>query len=105
MPTRKETIVPILPSTACLTLVCETYFKTHHLAALKPWLLGGKVGGEKESEAMKSRLRQHYVALTRPTHLLCIAMRESSFSNDDIETLKVRGWRVGSVNGGSVNWL
>jgi len=102
---RLGSIHSVKGETHTATLVCETYFKTHHLTALKPWLLGKKVGGEKESETMKSRLRQHYVALTRPTHLLCLAMRANSFSDGEIEKLKARGWRVGRVGSGNVSWL
>lgn len=87
------------------TLVCETFFKSHHLATMKRWLLGKAIGGDKQSDLMKSRLRQHYVALTRPTHLLCVAMREDSFTSDEIQTLSQLGWRVGRVTSRGLDWL
>src|SRR5665213_1499591 len=64
------------------TLVSETYSRNHHLAALKPWLLGKKSGGGNANATMISRLRQHYVAMTHPTHLLCMAMKSSDLSDE-----------------------
>src|SRR3569832_1925636 len=59
------------------TLVLDTFFYDHHLRALRPWLLGQRLGQGTEGPRMCSRLKQHYVAFTRPTHLLAIAMRMS----------------------------
>jgi DNA helicase-2/ATP-dependent DNA helicase PcrA len=101
---RMGSIHSIKGETHTATLVLETYFKKHHLEALKPWLLGEKTGGDGQNDLTKSRLRQHYVALTRPTHLLCLALRESSLSPDEINTLKARGWRVGRIGSDKMDW-
>jgi hypothetical protein len=87
------------------TLVLDTYFKKHHLKTLKPWLLGLKVGKEKEGPENQSRLKQHYVAMTRPTHLLCLAIREDAFSEAEITLLKSRSWRVARVRDDAHEWL
>jgi DNA helicase II / ATP-dependent DNA helicase PcrA len=89
------------------TLVLETPYHEHHLDALKPWLLGEKVGREKERGVRTiSRLKQHYVAMTRPTHLLCLAMREHSLAANELDTLKNdRGWRVARIRSSDVEWL
>lgn len=87
------------------TLVLDTYFHEHHLDALKPWLLGQKLGKGKEGPRNVSRLKQHYVAMTRPTHLLCLAMREDAFNREEIEMLKGRSWRVARVTGAAPVWL
>ena len=87
------------------TLVLDTYFRDHHLNALRPWLLGEKIGQGTEGVLMQSRLKLHYVAFTRPTHLLAIAMREI-FSDEEIAVLKARSWRVGRAQqNGSLEWL
>lgn len=86
------------------TLVLETFWYKHNLADLKRWLLGSKSGGRGVGERQQSRLRLHYVAMTRPTHLLCLAMRRSSFENDDgeldsaaVNSFELIGWRVREV--------
>lgn len=85
------------------TLVLDSFFHSHHLTELKPWLLGEKSGGSKtnkngkvvwEGSRMLSRLKLHYVAMTRPTHLLCLAMRKDAFGEGELETLAGRGWTV-----------
>lgn len=86
-------------------LVLDTYFHNHHLVALKPWLAGAKSGSSMEKSRTTSRLKQHYVAMTRPSHLLCLAMRDDSLSNGDISALKAHGWRVGRVTVGATVWL
>ena len=80
--------------THAATLVLDTFFFKHHLLALKPWLLGRKAGAVAGSDTLKGGLRLHYVAMTRPANLLCLAMREDSFSDNDKEALKGRGWRI-----------
>jgi hypothetical protein len=76
------------------TLVLDSYFYRHHLQELKPWLLGAKIGGNNQNERMRERLRVHYVAMTRPSHLLCLAMRHDSLTDEDSENFKARRWRI-----------
>lgn len=85
------------------TLVLDTFFHTHHLNELKPWLLGARSGGLKvkakgglqlENARLLGRLKLHYVAMTRPSHLLCVAMRRDAFSDDELGVLNSRGWLV-----------
>lgn len=86
------------------TLVLETYYYGHHLQRLKPWLLGQNAGHAGGSVRVRSGLKQHYVAMTRPTHLLCIAMRDI-LTEEEIEILKGRTWRVARVANGDIQWL
>jgi hypothetical protein len=102
---RLGSIHSIKGETHTATLVCDTYFRAHHLATLKPWLLGQKSGGGQQSVLGQSRLKQHYVAMTRPTHLLCLAMREDALAEDEIAILKARKWRVGRVANGPIQWF
>lgn len=82
------------------TLVLETYNQTHFLHALMPWLVGQHQNGAKcTSDKAMQRLLQLYVAMTRPTHLLCLALRKSSLgTGNDIavnqEKLMARGWQI-----------
>jgi DNA helicase-2/ATP-dependent DNA helicase PcrA len=90
------------------TLVLETYWKDrkkrHNLELLSPWLRGIKAGRCNVGVEQQSRLKVHYVAATRPTHLLCLAMKRSSFEDDEgnlnqsmVQELEQRGWQVKSI--------
>jgi DNA helicase-2/ATP-dependent DNA helicase PcrA len=102
---RLGSIHSVKGETHTATLVCDTYFRAHHLKTIKPWLLATKSGGGQESRLGQSRLKQHYVAMTRPTHLLCLAMREDALADGEIASLKVRKWRVGRVVEGPIQWI
>lgn len=82
------------------TLVLETYNQTHFLHGLMPWLVGQHQHGAKcASDKAMQRLLQVYVAMTRPTHLLCLALRQSSLGAGkelaaNQEKLMARGWQI-----------
>lgn len=69
------------------TLVLDTFNKTYHLQKLKDWVLG-KNRTRKQINDQSDRLKLHYVAVTRPTHLLCLAMRHESFTQKEIVSLE-----------------
>ena len=100
---RLGSIHSVKGETHTATLVLDTFFHAHHLNELKPWLLGARSGGFKdkkkgppqlEGSRLLGRLKLHYVAMTRPSHLLCVAMRRDAFTNDELGILKGRGWSV-----------
>lgn len=87
------------------TLVLETFWQDrqgrHNLELLLPWLDGHRRGEPSNGVHQKSRLKLHYVAMTRPTHLVCLAMKRSTFENDDgeldapvVQALEKHGWQV-----------
>lgn len=91
-------------------LLLETFYKAHVFKKLQRWLVGDKRGGNNEGSENLQHLRLNYVAMTRPTHLLCLAMREGAIGsgqtfNKNIVRLRARGWRVGRVNGPNIEWL
>lgn len=102
---RVGSIHSVKGETHTATLVLDTFFHSHHLGTLKPWLVGNKAGGSSENARTISRLKQHYVATSRPSHLLCLAMREDGLSHGDVSALKGRGWRVARVAAGGVIWF
>ncbi len=82
------------------TLVFETYYKKHDLSDLLDWI-SGKNRGARSGEGIerKERMRLIYTAMTRPTHLLCMAMRQDAVeSGADSDVLIKRlgaiGWKV-----------
>lgn len=102
---RLGSIHSVKGETHTATLVLESFNRTHHLNALKRWLLGTRAGGGTANAATLRRLKLLYVAMTRPSRLLCLAMRADSFSDVEIETLKGRGWRVARVAAAGVSFI
>lgn len=96
---RLGSIHSVKGETHVATLVLDSYYHKHHLVELKPWLIGARAGGKKpngkpETDRLISRLRLHYVALTRPSHLLCVAMHRSAFDVDELKAIESRGWVI-----------
>ena len=100
---RLGSIHSVKGETHTATLVLDSFFRRHHLSELKPWLLGDRNGGSRtgargnvipEGPVMLGRLKLHYVAMTRPTHLLCLAMRKDAFSAPELERLALQGWNI-----------
>lgn len=98
---RLGSIHSVKGETHTATLVLDSFFHKHHLSELKPWILGERTGGMKtklrgkpelEGSRMLGRLKLHYVAMTRPSHLLCLAMRRDVFIDGELERLKEQGW-------------
>jgi len=79
------------------TLVLETFWHDHNLESLKKWLMGTRCNGSNLRVRDTCRLKLHYVAMTRPTHLLCLAMKRSSFDDSNIKALKEHGWNIKCV--------
>jgi hypothetical protein len=98
---RVGSIHSVKGETCTAALILETFWYTHNLTSLRPWLDGSRFGAKEAGERDKARLKLHYVGFSRPTHLLCVAMKESSFWNDKgeldqslIARMEARGWRV-----------
>ena len=76
---------------------------------MAPWFLGEQSNGDGVGKRDTQRLLQTYVAMTRPSHLLCLAIPRSALGGGDaidqnIETLKGRGWRVAKIVDGLTQW-
>lgn len=102
---RVGSIHSVKGETHTATLVLETYWNDHNLASLKPWILGEVIGYKGKKERIPIRLKLHYVAMSRPTHLLCLAMRNDSFIQEEIDKLIIRGWRIARIVENNVIWL
>jgi hypothetical protein len=55
----------------------------------KPDILAGTLRG-----GCRKFRRLHYVAMARPPHLLCLAMRRDAFAEGELDILKARGWAI-----------
>jgi hypothetical protein len=77
------------------TLVLETFWYDHNLELILPWFTKKKHGWKKaDGVRQEARLKLHYVAMTRPTHLLCLAMKRGVLNDEDMGVIRDRGWRV-----------
>lgn len=98
---RVGSIHSVKGQTHSATLILETFYYKHNLEALAPWFLGSRSGGVGTDAKQQSRLKLHYVAMTRPTHLLCLAMKASTFKEIDgvlnetlLQQLRKNGWDI-----------
>lgn len=100
------TIHSVKGQTHTATLILESTNRGPILGQLKPYFLYQ----QNPSEAKNSKrewLNTLYVGLTRPTHLVCLAIPEThkktgtskiDWSNEELQMLKVNGWKVARVN-------
>jgi len=102
---RVGSIHSVKGQTHTATLVLETFWMDkkgrHNLELLLPWLDGSRSGDQSTGVQQRTRLKVHYVAMTRPTHLLCLAMKRSIFEDSNgeldheaVQNLEGRGWQV-----------
>lgn len=95
---RVGSIHSVKGETHTATLVLETFWHTNNLEKLLPWLCGEKAGCNSTTGIQQqTRLKLHYVAMTRPTHLLCLAMKQSSVAPECKQKLQERGWNIKEV--------
>lgn len=92
------------------TMLLSTYRYGHSAKKMLPWLLGKKVNLSGAKARDRARLQLTYVAMTRPSHLVCLAVPRSVLG-DDVEmpkhaaTLRSRGWAVAEIIDGAAHWL
>lgn len=85
--------------THAATLILETYNRTHFVNKLLPWLEGKASAVKRPNESAKKSMMLMYVGMTRPTHMLCLAMRKSSLGEGKVEAkrraaLAQAGWSI-----------
>lgn len=90
-----DSIHGVKGQTHLATLLLDTYNRSHFFKQLLDWLLGKKSHDAKDNP----RLKQAYVAMTRPTHLLCLAIPHSSLGDSqkfrqNLSCLNKKGWRI-----------
>ncbi len=94
------TVHGVKGETHIATLYLETFKEQYDLHTILEFLKGKRTKiGQREKNALKIS----YVGMSRPSHLLCIAMHKNTFgrgnkilvlSKKDIEELKTVGWKV-----------
>jgi len=92
------------------TLVLETAWNGCNLEHIIPWLSGESSGKPTKKSAARdiTRLKTHYVAMTRPSHLLCLALPKRTLCGKDgqvdatlINKLQGRSWNIVDIATGN----
>lgn len=92
------------------TLLLDTYWYGRWFQKTLPLILGTQVDRRRIGPRDLQRLRLTYVALTRPSHMVCLAMPRSTLGNDNAEyerqvsLLMERRWRVAQIIDGTAIW-
>lgn len=86
------------------TLVFDTHYKGSHFTRIKAWLIGARSGLNDNKPELRKALKQHYVAMTRPSHLLCLAIRSDTFSEAELARLRARNWNIGDIVDQHIVW-
>ncbi|KMK82594.1 UvrD-helicase domain-containing protein [Pectobacterium brasiliense] len=102
-----STIHAVKGETHDATLVIETKNHTFDLQTMLPYLTGelpsvehpnanlpNKPNSRRAFKPNKVFMRQFYVAMSRPKHLLCLALHSDRISSEQIQLLQQRGWQV-----------
>ena len=77
------------------TLVLETFSAAHNIKSIKSYLCGNPP--RKLSATNSKRLKCQYVAMTRATALLCMAIPIEFLDNQDRQSLIANGWTVKEI--------
>jgi DNA helicase II / ATP-dependent DNA helicase PcrA len=88
-----DTIHSVKGQTHKATLLLETFYYQFDLELLIPYLHGDRL--KKPGTRITNRfLPLAYVACTRPTHLLCLAILSEHMSNENLHLLEGYGWSI-----------
>lgn len=82
-----KTIAGVKGETHTATLVCETFYRNYDME----YILYNYIKHNKKNKTVKEILHTLYVAFTRPTDMLCIAVREEVYCKykEEIDLLNV----------------
>jgi len=106
---RLGSIHSVKGQTHLATLLLNTYRHDHSAQRMMPWLIGKSANGNGAGARDVQRLLHTYVAMTRPSHLLCLAVPRSALGeaqacDQNITVLKNKGWRVAEIIDGVAQW-
>ncbi|MDR4887543.1 UvrD-helicase domain-containing protein [Fredinandcohnia sp. QZ13] len=94
-----DTVHGVKGETHKATLYLETYYnKIHDLRKILPFLKGRFDKKIVNQKTAKEALKVAYVGMSRPTHLLCLAMNSEGLLQSDIDDLNKNGWEIVYVN-------
>jgi DNA helicase II / ATP-dependent DNA helicase PcrA len=94
VPIHVGSIHSVKGQTHLATLVLDTFWYDMNLGCLKDWLANQRQGEGNEKARNQTRLKCHYVAMTRPTDLLCLAIHKDQFDDFNENSLTSAGWKI-----------
>lgn len=97
VPVKIGTIASVKGETHLATLVMEAHgfpARSHDLQAALASIAGGEPLSARANPSMRSIYRNLYVAASRPSHLFCMAMNRERAPDQQVQTLRDRGWLV-----------
>lgn len=86
-----DTIHNVKGETHTAVLYLETYYKQYDLMRIMKYLM--KKHTTPKGKELPEALSIAYVGLTRPTHLLCLAMRQETIDGNEEDLIKA-GWQI-----------
>ena len=93
-----DTIHSVKGETLCAVLVLETIFHEHDLRVLiDKGYLKGQLPNANPRKRLAEHLKRIYVAMTRPTDLLCLAVLDEHIKDGDLQALEKVGWAIKEV--------
>jgi len=87
-----DTIHSVKGQTHQATLLLETFNYDYSLKSILPYLINKRP--KKMGKRDEKRLYLSYVALSRATELVCMAMRKEDINPENIELLQCLGWNI-----------
>jgi hypothetical protein len=97
VPVHLGTIASVKGETHLATLVLEAHAhpaRSHDLQAAIDSIAGGATLGARAKDSIRSLYRNLYVAASRPSHLLCLAMNRERAPEAQIQVLRDKGWVI-----------
>ena len=97
VPVHLGTIASVKGETHLATLLLEAHAhpaRSHDLEAALGSIAEGVPLGAKAKESIRSLYRNLYVAASRPSHLLCLAMNRERAPEAQIQVLRDKGWVI-----------
>ncbi len=85
------------------TLIVETFNVQHVLEMMLPWLEGKPLVKKEHLVTYRKNRMLMYVGMTRPTHLLCLAIRSSALGEGEVRAerraaLEAHGWVISELD-------
>ena len=97
LPIRFDSIHGVKGETHAATLVVETFARQHDLKELLPVLTAAQHGSQLRNTA-RGHCKRAFVGMSRPSHLLCLAISAEHISDQQITDVSTNGWKVVRVS-------
>jgi hypothetical protein len=96
LPIRFDSIHGVKGETHAATLVVETFARQHDLKELLPVLTAARHGSQMKDSA-RGHCKRIFVGMSRPSHLLCLAISAEHVTDVQMVALGANGWKVVKV--------